>query len=64
MRKNSRFRVALNKRGVKSFDSYVQKFSPKLRKMKQKEVSEFLQNDQYNQDEQDTAKHWLSPLTG
>ena len=41
-----------------------QTISPKLRKMKQKEVSEFLQNDQYNQDEQDTAKHWLSPLTG
>ena len=33
--------------------------------MKEKEMTEFLNNEQYNEDsENDTAKHWLSPLTG
>ena len=65
-RKSPKFRKALAAKGVDSFDSYVQKFSPKLRKMKQNQIEELLENDQYNSvpGSDDDAKHWLTPLTG
>ena len=65
-RKSPKFRKALAAKGVDSFDSYVQKFSPKLRKMKQNQIEELLENDQYNAvpGSDDDAKHWLTPLTG
>ena len=65
-RKSPKFRKALAAKDVDSFDSYVQKFSPKLRKMKQNQIEELLENDQYNAipGTDDDAKHWLTPLTG
>ena len=64
MRKSSRFRMHMVKNGIKDFDSYVQKYSPELRNMKEAKMENLLQEEQYNVNDDDVAKHWLTPLTG
>ena len=50
--------------GISDFDGYVQKYSPLLRNMKTVRLESLLEVEQYNIGDEDTAKHWLTPLTG
>ena len=64
MRKSSRFRMHMARNGISDFDGYVQKYSPLLRNMKTARLESLLEVEQYNIGDEDTAKHWLTPLTG
>ena len=50
--------------GISDFDGYVQKYSPLLRNMKTARVENLLEEELYNIGDEDTARHWLTPLTG
>ena len=64
MRKSSRFRMHMARNGISDFDGYVQKYSPLLRNMKTARVENLLAEELYNIGDEDTARHWLTPLTG
>ena len=64
MRKSSRFRMHMARNGITDFDGYVQKYSPLLRNMKTARVENLLEEELYNIGDEDTARHWLTPLTG